>query len=806
MSRCCRNTCCIAGLPGGPGATGPQGPPGPFVPGPSGPTGERGFTGPQGVPGTAVNTGATGPTGPGPIVISPFNVAGSDAGGNIISIPGWLYSPVFGGFDQTLIENPPNDGAPVFGNVNLFTLDIVPTLNTTLSSYNGIVSAINVDPSNTGFTYGTAAPPTTALNAYVRALSSSTVGNLHSLNLGIQVGDNVNNTVVNTVRNVDAFIAFGTNTTFNESQVFNSNVSMPSGVTGVNTSGFRYVINLTNTVLSGTSSGAFFNMSMNGASTVPFDQGVFVATALADSSSITGSHVGFSATFTGNNSSTVNNYQGYSHNSNMNNTSSSNSMTVFNTGDTFSNNSNVVNFTGLNNNSSFNDNSTCTNYTGLNTNTTFNGASTCSNFTGLQVNGSSSTQIPQVTGINVNLSSFQTVPANRKGGIVINDGTYNLFINTGIKMGAPGGFDVVNLQIVNCSIDLGTPIVGTNFLGNLESTFLAANDNMTALLGPSAMPGFINFAAVAQFDVALGKTVDMVTASLLGLTVPPLVVGDGGTVSTATAALILFLNQGGNTTVTNLYGVRVDDQFTTNAGPTTSWGISVDDALCNNYFALNVVIGGITKLPSNSSTALDIQSLGAVRMPRLNVAQVAALTPLTGMMVYNTTINQVGYYNGIQWVYLGGTANSVNAYLSTTLPLVQNTNSIVNFDQIPLMVGWFQALGVFTCPVTATYEISYSCSILNNSAVTPGAAFAAILRNGAPLNGSIISSYLPPIANSTAWASKSLVISLNAGDTISLVGNGGSSANGSKFFQQLALPLGLVGSLPSNASLTIIQQ
>lgn len=62
----------------------------------------------------------------------------------------------------------------------------------------------------------------------------------------------------------------------------------------------------------------------------------------------------------------------------------------------------------------------------------------------------------------------------------------------------------------------------------------------------------------------------------------------------------------------------------------------------------NVAIGASN--PSNASVKLDIQgTTGALRLPVLSTTQRNALTALEGMLIFNTTVDSLQFYNGTAW-------------------------------------------------------------------------------------------------------------------------------------------------------------
>jgi hypothetical protein len=76
----------------------------------------------------------------------------------------------------------------------------------------------------------------------------------------------------------------------------------------------------------------------------------------------------------------------------------------------------------------------------------------------------------------------------------------------------------------------------------------------------------------------------------------------------------------------------------------------------HNYFAGNLLIGGTAgsdDTVTNSSVALEIKSTTkAFVNARMTTTEKNALTAVAGMQVYDSTLNQLSYYNGTTWVNL----------------------------------------------------------------------------------------------------------------------------------------------------------
>jgi hypothetical protein len=118
----------------------------------------------------------------------------------------------------------------------------------------------------------------------------------------------------------------------------------------------------------------------------------------------------------------------------------------------------------------------------------------------------------------------------------------------------------------------------------------------------------------------------------------------GGTVTSAYGVYIADLDGGGS--VTTAYGVYIASQTPTGNG----WGIYQVGSDDRNYFSGQIGVGTTS---IDTSAAIEIASTTrALLVSRMSTTQRNALTAVNGMILYNTTTNQMeGYVNG-SWTAL----------------------------------------------------------------------------------------------------------------------------------------------------------
>lgn len=271
------------------------------------------------------------------------------------------------------------------------------------------------------------------------------------------------------------------------------------------------------------------------------------------------------------------------------------------------------------------------------------GASITSSATFLDLGNNSPLDVGgNVVGINVNLNNM--VSTNQKIGLSINGGSINVAsdINTSV-VGISGFFSNNNLGGGLIIAD-GDPIVATPGFGNNLGISVQFDDNSTAdnFLGSSSLGFSINGFVNAVIGAA-GKTFDTMNYMMAGGSN-----SGSGTITNLNVFRAIGLVSPGNAIVNEV-------QFLADAGvdggaPTNLWGFRADSPNADNWFNKNLVIGGATMKPSNADIGLEIASKKAFQLGILTTTEKLALTPLEGMMVFDTTLKQVSYYNGTSWV------------------------------------------------------------------------------------------------------------------------------------------------------------
>lgn len=318
----------------------------------------------------------------------------------------------------------------------------------------------------------------------------------------------------------------------------------------------------------------------------------------------------------------------------------------------FQSGSSVTNYTDFNVHATFQSGSNVGTYKGLNLTPSFQAGATASSFTGVIVNPSTTSgALTSAVGLDINMSNVQMAnPLDEPVGLSINNGR----IQAGVNLRTDNNLfvDSGNLITPSLIIDSGSPITGTDVLmTNLAGLLFASDDLGTSALNlGSTMVGF-----VGNFTVAATKTVSAINCALGGagsFSVP----GDGGNIVDFTVYKAVGpINGGGATTVTN--SVQFLGADTPASIASNNWGVRID-ADYDNWFKKNVVVGGSSKQPTNSSVGVEVAgTTKALLNSRLSTAEKTALTAVNGMQTYDTDLEEFQFYQNGSWTGLGSSVN-----------------------------------------------------------------------------------------------------------------------------------------------------
>lgn len=359
-----------------------------------------------------------------------------------------------------------------------------------------------------------------------------------------------------------------------------------------------------------------------------------------------GAITGFSAFVTGatssgtafNNFTTIN--SGHTLNSGFTN---SGGTIGFAEGSQFLSGSSTSYYSALQLSPNFHAGSTAGNVTGMSLSPQFSGTVTNS-FTGIDIFLPTGTNPNTgVLGLNINLSNVTTAPY-LPGGISINNGSLQQNVTFDTQYIVPQAVYGLNNIGGELHVAAGFPINAGQFgiLNNLGVAILAEDDISVDTSGIDL--GITNVGILTQMEVATGKTMPTLNLVAAGAGIPA---GSGNITNAYMYRAIGFLPEGGSLNVTNLVGYKVDPVMAA-IGATNTWGFY--DGSGSDNFLSRLSIGTATQKVSNSDVALEIGNNKAFMPGQVTTTQKLALVALEGMMVYDTTLHQMSYYNGTTWI------------------------------------------------------------------------------------------------------------------------------------------------------------
>lgn len=327
---------------------------------------------------------------------------------------------------------------------------------------------------------------------------------------------------------------------------------------------------------------------------------------------------------------------------------------------------------------------TAIDYNGMSIQPTF--VELTSNFNGLNINptvvGDGSGNARGIFVDTQNITNFGTgnVKAIQSNGDVEVNGKLNAGTNTVI---ANNGGNPQPTHTINTGFTLApatTVTSGDAFgFGPIMNVQIGAGSTVSS--GGFGL-GLASLGMVNLLDMGAGSTLDYTTGSFVAMVLS----SGSGHIDNITNYRAVAVNSGATTTVDNVYGFKNDLL----AGPlsTDSWGF-YDSGAEYNWFKNSLQIGGSagsTDRAANDSVGLGILGRALYPVPMTTTAR-DALTPLTGMLINNSTTGDFERYDGAVWTAVGGGTlqdayDAGNAITTTGTSIVFNgpDNLIIGLD------------------------------------------------------------------------------------------------------------------------------
>lgn len=540
--------------------------------------------------------------------------AGFDSSGDLNPISSWTQN-AFGGVD----EQNTYTIASAAGNVklNTFESESDPTSAITGTNIYGSFFDMHVGRLTSGF--GTDGG-LTALNSSFQLANDGTYNNTNNINLIGAYGDGVGGSSTQS-HTIDSFDQFNTGFTTGDYRFLNGEIKNNGTITNENDFNFQSNGDNTNNYsgfqmsklgnVGGGATGYRFDLNSAVTGTVYGFSSVLQGTGsqveainLSSSQNLSGTYFGINSSYTGNtatNSYLINGATSGTSQATYGLNFNNNGATDYYNGVSLQNNANGIHHSALNYNNSGDQ-------SGSGQIIDIQSSGDADSETGLNINLTGAYN--NVSGININVGSATSV--NQPVAFNSSGGAFNSYSPYSTANYTPAGVFIMNSLGGVLDVASGHPISGGDFgFGANLASVMQFNDDM----GPDSTTlglGFVDVGFVGQLAIASGKTVDSINMALGGAGVP----GSGGTVTNFSNFRALgTLNQGGSITVTNMYGFRTGSPLCSMA--TNCWGFFSDDPSADNYFAKNVVIGGVTGQPESG---IELDVTGDVRLRGLSTA------------------------------------------------------------------------------------------------------------------------------------------------------------------------------------------
>jgi len=264
----------------------------------------------------------------------------------------------------------------------------------------------------------------------------------------------------------------------------------------------------------------------------------------------------------------------------------------------------------------------------------------------------------QAVGLNINMGN---ATGFADGNVKAIDANGNVNINGKLQTGtnAPmtdqGGTQAQPVNTINTNFTVAPGVTVNNAdmfgFGPIANLTMGANSHANASpglgVGASSL-GMIGLITMDNGSTATNVNGSFIAQVLVGGT------GAGGVIDDMNAYRAVSANFGSPTTVTNSRAFLADD--TLGAPATNHWGFYAKSSF-ENYMGKSLKIGGtagVADKVSNSSVGLEIDPTLALLPDPMTTTVRDSLTPLTGMLVNNSTTNQLERYDGAAWVAVGG--------------------------------------------------------------------------------------------------------------------------------------------------------
>lgn len=279
-------------------------------------------------------------------------------------------------------------------------------------------------------------------------------------------------------------------------------------------------------------------------------------------------------------------------------------------------------------------------------------------FYGINVNPTV-TSVVNATGLYINMSNV--TGTNVKAIDVVGDVAINgaLSFTGALSIGQLNAFYAANVVdgggnptslhglVTQVTAPAASTTANCDTLGVNTAMLIQMDANSTMTSGALGL-GLCALALPCVVETHTGSTLDYMSGAAYAVNLAG--TSTGGTIEEINLCKSLAIPNG-ITTVDRLRGYHYSEPF---GGVGTVRHGFYAEAAVDNYFAGSLVIGGTPisdDVVTNSSVALEIKSTTTAFLnARMTTTQKNALTAVAGLMVFDTTLNQLSYYDGSVWV------------------------------------------------------------------------------------------------------------------------------------------------------------
>lgn len=387
---------------------------------------------------------------------------------------------------------------------------------------------------------------------------------------------------------------------------------------------------------------------------------------------------------------------------------------------------------------------------GINLNPVLNGTIT-NNYTGINIVPTGTGSIGSVSGINIDMTGVTAADTEAGGPTAISSNFGSISINASPQLISSQSFQVGNRVEAEFVIPSGSPVTGTDSIGNDFAGDLNAQDDLAD--GPTAgIVGWTGVGFISELLVGTGKTVDTANMFLAAAALPAPTGSDtdGGTITNLSMIKTAPpLSEGGTISVTNLKALNVSGTFVGSA--TNVWGLYVQDTGLNNYIGGKLGIGqisptsrlhlpavttaaGSSSLKVPSGTLMTTTEQGAVESDGTNLwwtdstGTRQSLNGSSGMTLQSTTVN----ITAVQLNALTATPVSLLSAISGAIIAVQYVDFVYNFVTTPYTIG---GANLFVCYTSDVGVFGFSNDTISDIGFLDQSSNVEFMPTHSPSNG-----------------------------------------------------------------------